>query len=545
MTETEARRAGETADGTAYDVVVAGSGAAGLTAAVRTARAGLRTLVLEAADEFGGTTALSGGRVWVPVNGTPENAGDSPEAARTYLSQLFDPRWPEFVEAFVAHAPRMREFVEEATPHRFAVCPHYPDYHPHLAGATVGGRCFDMEVLDLGRLVPEAARVREAPGYVPIRHAEWEEWRYPAHFDHERLRARYAAGGRTGGVALAAALVDGAVRAGARLRAGARVVDVLRAGDGVGGVVVRTPSGTEHIRARAVVLATGGFDGNPRLREQLLPAGLGVSAAAPSNTGLALDLADRLGAPTANVHDGWWMPMAQVPGEKLDGRDYPRGLVRERGTPRAVIVNTAGRRFIDEAAPYNEFGKAMHRLDELGRTPNREAYLIFDEGFRSRYPFPGLTPSGPLAGHIVSAGSLAELARRIGVDAEGLQESVARWNAFSAQGRDEEFHRGENPYDRYYGDPWQEGNPNLGPIDRPPYYATRVHSGCIGSKGGLTTDTAGRVLGADGPLPGLYAVGNAAAFWAGDGYPGPGATLAVGMVMGLLAAEDIAGTAGS
>lgn len=523
------------------DVVVVGSGAAGLTTAIRVATAGLRTLVLEAADAFGGTTALSGGRVWIPANGTPENAGDSPERARRYLSQIFDARWPEFVDTFVDHAPRMRDFVEEHSPHRFAVCAHYPDYHPQLDGATLGGRCFDMEVIELGNLVPEASRVREAPGYVPIRHREWEEWRFPANFDTEALRSRYAAGGRTGGVALAAALVDGAVRAGARLRPRCRVTGVVRERDGVGGVELATATGTARIRARAVVLATGGFDGDDALRRRLLPAGLGVSAAAPTNTGLALDVADQLSAPTVNVHDGWWMPMAQVPGETVDGRDYPRGLVRERGTPRAIVVNAAGRRFVDEASPYNEFGKAMHVLDENGRPPNRVAHLVFDEGFRRRYPFPGLTPSGPLPAHLHTAASLPELARTIGVDPDGLSASVARWNDLCAQGVDEDFRRGENPYDRYYGDPWQEGNPNLGPLDEPPYYATRVHSGCIGSKGGPITDTAGRVLRPDGPVPGLYAVGNAAAFWTGDGYPAPGATLAVGMVMGLLAGDAIAG----
>jgi 3-oxosteroid 1-dehydrogenase len=524
------------------DVVVVGSGAAGLVAAIGTAAAGRRTLLLEASDEFGGTTALSGGRVWIPANGTPENAGDTPEAAERYLSGIFDERYPDFVHTFVANAPRMARFVEEHSPHRFVVCPNYPDYHPLREGATVGGRCFDMEVLDTTALVPEARRVREAPGYSPIRHREWEAWRYPMNMDAELLRRRYEEGGRTGGVGLAAALVDGAVRAGADLRPSTRLVDVIVEGGVVTGVLVQgaeVDAPPRRIATTAVVLATGGFDGDDALRAELLPAGLGVTAAAPTNTGVALRIAERLGLPLAGLHDGWWMPMTQVPGETVDGRVYPKGLVRERGTPRAVIVNTAGERFIDEASPYNEFGKAMHVVDSDGNTPNREAYMVFDEGFRRRYPFPGLTASGDLPAHVVCAPSLSALAQTIGVDAAGLERTVERWNGFARTGVDEDFDRGGNPYDRYYGDPWADGNPNLGPIDEAPFYATRLHSGSIGSKGGPTTDTDGRVLGADGPIPGLYAAGNAAAFWTGDGYPGPGATLSVGMVMGLLAAESI------
>ncbi|MFD0471130.1 FAD-dependent oxidoreductase [Nonomuraea thailandensis] len=491
-----------------YDVVVAGSGAAGLTAALAAATSGARTLVIESADEIGGTSALSGGRVWLPANGTPENAGDSDELANRYLDQIFDTRYEPMIRTFVREARVMAAFVEKHSPHRFVVCPNYPDYHQDHAGATRGGRCFDVAPVHLDELVPQVRSIRQPPGYSPITHAEWERWRYPARIDHDLLADRMARGIRTGGLGLVAALLDGAVRAGATVRTGTALTAVLTGdvtemragsgddavtgvraggGDAVIGVRVRTGGGERTIRASSVVLATGAFDAMDELRHRLLPAGLGVSASAPSDTGIALTVADDLGLPVDNLSEGWWMPMARPEGDLVDGVPYPRGLVRERGVPRQIVVNRKGRRFVDEAVPYNEFGKAMHRLE-----PGDEAYLIFDEGFRERYPLPGLTPDGPLPGHIVSGGDLATLAGRIGVDPDGLAATVERWNGFCAEGVDHDFRRGGDAYDDYYGDPWQEGNPCLGPIDRAPYYAMRVYSGVIGSKGGPVTDTAGR-----------------------------------------------------
>ena len=196
---------------------------------------------------------------------------------------------------------------------------------------------------------------------------------------------------------------------------------------------------------------------------------------------------------------------------------------------------------MNESLPYNEFGKAMHRIAADGGPAGAGAYMIFDEGFRERYPLPGLTATGELPAHIRSADDVAGLARLIDVDPEALAGTVERWNGFCTDGVDRDFGRGGNAYDAYYGDPDQDGNPCLGPLDRGPYYAMRVYSGVIGSKGGPVTDTVGRVLRRDGSvLPGLYAAGNAAAFWTSDGYPGPGATLSVAMTFGYLAGQDAA-----
>lgn len=525
-----------------FDVVVVGSGAAGMTTALRTAIAGKKTLVLESAAEFGGTTAVSGGRVWIPNNGSSENVEDSPEAAKTYLRKVYGEGRSQFIDGYVDNGPRMQEFIEQHSVHRFKVCPNYPDYHQEHEGATTGGRCLDMEILWHENILPEAREVREAPSYLPITHAEWEKWRYPQDTDTDLLHDRYQRGGRTGGNALSSALMDGGLRAGVEFRAQTTVTGVVQDAGRVTGVIVDTPSGGEVIHAEAIVIAAGGFDHDPELRARHLPDGLAATAAAPANTGIGVRIAEQLNLPTANMSEGWWMPMVQVPGETVGGVEYPRGLVRERGVPRAILVNSAGKRFINEASPYNEFGRHMHVKNEDGKSPNKVAYLVFDEGFRQRYPIPGLPRTGHAPEHVLEADSLSELGQQINVPSNNLEASVQRWNELCRTGKDVDFQRGDDVYDRYYGDPWQEGNPTMGPINQPPYYAVRVLSGSVGTKGGLVTRPDGKVVGPDrkSSIPGLYAVGNSASAWTQGGYPGPGATLGLGMIFGMLAGEAIA-----
>ena len=527
------------------DVLVAGSGAAGLVAALTAAVAGARVTLVERAGELGGTTAASGGRVWVPANGRPGNEGDSVENARTYLEGVFDDRYAHMTDAFVTTARTVADYVEAHTPHRFAVCPNYPDYHPAKAGATLGGRCLDMTPLDTRPLDPRVAEVRRVPGYAPMTHAEWEEWRYPDRFDHDLLRRRRENGVEANGVALIAALLHGALRAGVRVVASTRVTGVRR-DDGRPVVTVEDADGTERtLRPGAVILATGGFDRNPSRRATDLPGPVAGLGGPPTNTGDGLTIAESLGAATGNLSDGWWMPMMAVPGETVDGAPFYRGLVRERGAPRQFIVNRAGRRFVDEALPYNEIGKAMHRRDEAGGYPNGDAFIVFDAGFARRYPLPDLTPGRPVPDWYARGGTLRELAERVGVDADGLTATGERWNAMCPSGMDEDFGRGGNPYDRYYGDAGVTPNPNMAPLDEPPYYAVPMLSGAAGTKGGPVTDADGRLLDHDGAvIPGVFAAGNTTAFWTADGYPGPGATLAAGMVFGHRAGRAAAGGRG-
>ena len=509
------------------DVLVAGSGAAGLTAALAAASGGAQVLLVERGEKLGGTTALSGGRVWVPGNHLQD--GDSQAAAAAYLSGVFSDRYPQMTETFLRTGPEMLRFVESHSAHQFAACPSYPDYHPGRPGATAGGRALDMVPVAIRRLTPLVADILMPPGYLPLSFAEWDRWRRPDAYDWDLLRERERTGIRTGGVALVAGLLDGVVRAGVTVRTGVRLTAVRP-----GHAELTRAGQVTTIGAAAVILATGGFDWDPELRVKHQPAAQRASGAPPTNTGDALRIATEAGACADNLAEGWWMPMLAIPGETLLGEQFYRSLIRERGLPRQIMVDAAGRRFVNEALPYNEIGKALHGS-------HGPAFLIFDEGYRRRYPMPGIGLNGSPPTWVASAATVAGLATAIGAGPATLAGTVRRWNEACAAGADPDFGRGQDAYQRFCGDPEIRPNPSLGPLDRPPYYAAEVLAGTIGTKGGPVTDTDAVVLRADGsPVPGLYAAGNAAAFWTADGYPGPGATLAVGMTMGYRAGRHAA-----
>ena len=520
------------------DVIVAGSGAAGLTAALAAAIQGADVLLIERAGQLGGTTALSGGRVWVPASHF--GAGDTPAAARAYLGGIFSDRYRHMTETFIDTAPEMTRFVERYTRHRFVACRRYPDYHPARPGATLSGRALDMQPIDTRTLSPLAANILLPPGYQPMSFAEWDTWRYPGRFDWDLLRERERTGVRTGGAALVAALVDGAAKAGVRILTGARLAGTSQPDSGQPGTAqVEVDGQLTTTTAGSVILATGGFDWDRELRTRVQPPAQRASGAPPTNTGDGLRIAERAGAITDNMAEGWWMPMMAIPGESLLGEQFYRSLIRERGLPRQIMVNGAGRRFVNEALPYNEIGKALHR--ESG-----PVHLIFDETYRATYPMPGVPRDGPVPGWVASGASVAGLATRLGADPVTLADTVRRWNDQCARGADQDFGRGEDAYQQFCGDPAIRPNPSLGPLDQAPYYAVEVLAGSIGTKGGPVTDIDGAVLGRDGtPITGLYAVGNTAAFWTADGYPGPGATLAVAMTMGYRACLHAATSAAS
>ena len=525
------------------DVLVAGSGGAGLVAAIMARDLGGSVLLAERSSRFGGTTAYSGGKIWIPNNHHMHRLGiaDSREEALTYLVRATGGLYMEVLEAFVDTAPEMARYVEEHTPLKFYPCVNYPDYHPEWPGARAGGRALDAQPFDASCLGDYLPRIRRSPVFLPFTHEEWEKWRSVRNFDWALIGERVRNNVFTTGAAIVAALVKGCLDRGVDLRENLRVVRLIT-GDGRVLGVEAEDGGGRRLRLQArkgVILATGGFEWNDDLNQRFLRGPVEGAASPPWNEGDGIVMGAEVGAQLANMSEGWWMPLLQMPGEEADGRPLYRALISERGLPGSIIVNRQGRRFVNEAHNYNDISKVFHHFDPVAFDwPNIPAFLIFDDAFRSRYSIATVMPGSPVPSWVVQAATLRELAERIGVDGEQLEATVQAFNEGARRGVDPEFHRGESAYDRYYGDPSVQPNPCLAPLDTPPFYAIRVYAGTIGTKGGLVTDAHARVLDVrGGVIEGLYAAGNVAAFWAGRGYPGPGASIGPAMTFAYIAAR--------
>jgi succinate dehydrogenase/fumarate reductase flavoprotein subunit len=290
-----------------------------------------------------------------------------------------------------------------------------------------------------------------------------------------------------------------------------------------------------------VIIASGGFEWSDEMKAAFLPAPLDASCAPPHNTGDGIRMAAKAGAALGNMQEAWWFPMLVRPGDELDGRPAATLLRFERTGPHSIIVNRAGRRFVNEAHNYNDMTRAFHVFDPRSyRYANLPAHLIFDHRHLEKYGFLEHRAGRPTPPWLVEAPTLEALARRLGIDADGLRATVERFNVHARRGEDPDFHRGESAYDRYWGD--QEApHPALGPLEVAPFYAVEIVSGAIGTKGGIVTDREGRALDPFGEaIPGLYAAGNTTAHPMGPGYPGAGGTLGPGCTMGYVAGRACA-----
>ncbi|OLT48599.1 3-ketosteroid-delta-1-dehydrogenase [Saccharomonospora sp. CUA-673] len=537
-----------------------------MTAALRAAHSGLSVVVLEKAPTFGGSTARSGGGVWVPGNDALRRAGvaDTPEEARKYLHAIVgDAAEPDRIDTYLDRGPEVLGFVERTTPLRLRWVRGYSDYYPEAPGGKVGGRSAEPKPVD-ARLLGDLRDTLEPPYSapplgVPLGQADFRWLSLIAR--HPRgvvtlvsLGLRWLAGlarGRrqlTMGQAIAAALRVGLLRAGVEVRLATPLVR-LDGGDGgrVSGVVVDSDGTETVIRARrGVVLAAGGFEQNAELRRkyQREPIGTDWTVGAKANTGDAITAAMDVGAAVDLMDDAWWGPSIPLPGG-------PWFALAERSRPGCVMVNDRGQRFANESAPYVDAVHAMYggrhgRGDGPGE--NIPTWLVFDQRYRNRYMFTGLGPRQALPGRwykhgvVVKADTLAELADHMGVPADALDATVERFNGFARAGEDRDFGRGTSRYDHYYGDPRNKPNPSLGEVNQAPYYAVKMVPGDLGTKGGVRTDSRARVLREDGSvIPGLYAAGNTSAAVMGHTYAGPGATIGPAMVFGYLAVEDAAG----
>ncbi len=533
------------AAGSRTDVVVLGSGAGALAAALAAHDAGASVAVVERTPTFGGTTAVSGGGVWMPRNHV-SGADDSREEALAYMTALAGGRAvPAQLERFVDEGPAVIAGLEQRTALRFRPVS-WPDYHPEMDGARTAGRMLEPALFDAGLLGDRAPLLRRAPVLgLPLTLQEstvdWAPSYTPERYRGDEIQRRVAARQVACGQALAGALLAACLARGIELVAGTRAVELISRSGAVSGVVVSRDGRRSDREAGAVVLATGGYEWNAALCARFLPGPLTHPTSPPGNEGDGLTMAMALGADIANMNEAWWYPAGAVPGELYEGRPLSRFVAVERTAPHSIMVDRFGRRFVNEAANYNDMQKAFFAFDaNEGRPRHLPCWLVVDAQYRARYPMLTARAGGKDPEWLTVAPDLRSLAGTVGIDPEGLVETVDRWNTFVAAGVDRDYGRGRSYYDRFHGDP-TAAHPTLGTIETGPFYACPVHLGAVGTSGGPRVDERGRIQHVrDRPIPGLYGAGNAIASPAGPAYFGGGTTIAMALVWGHLAGTDAA-----
>lgn len=523
------------------DVVVLGSGGAGLTAALTAAASGASVEVFEKAPTVGGTTAVSGGVVWIPAhNRCPDGELTPADALRYLRAQSLGSMDDGLVETLVQTGPAMLDFVEAHSGLRFEIATGFPDYRPELPGGRpTGGRSLTPAAFDLAQLGEWATRITSFP-------ADWSN----VGFDAEtRARLHAAIDERTShlcvaGTALIAGLLKGLLDAGVTPHTGARAEELIATDGEITGVRIGLQGRSVSVRARhGVILGTGGFEWDAVLAQAFLRGPMHGAVSPPNNTGDGLRMAMAHGADLANMGEAWWVPIVQIPGDTIEGKPRSRSVRLERTRPRSIIVNSAGRRFVNEACDYNSMAGAFHYLDPRGGYVNDRGWMVFDSVHLQRYGFLGIEPGQPVPDWFCESADLAELAAKTGIDADGLIRTIEAWNRHVAAGVDPEFGRGASAYDGYWGDDSATtlAGKTLGPIDTAPYYAVPLRIGAMGTKGGPRTDRDGRVLHVGGePIPGLFAAGNAMGGVTGRAYGGAGGTLGPAMVFGYRAGHAAA-----
>ncbi|KUI08146.1 3-ketosteroid-delta-1-dehydrogenase [Mycolicibacterium acapulense] len=554
------------------DVLVVGSGGGGMTAALAADAFGLDTLIVEKSAHFGGSTALSGGGIWVPGAPSQRKAGyvPDPDGVVEYLRQITgglvsDARLRQYVDA----APEMMEFLEKRSPwFEFVWKPGYADYYPELPGGSAQGSTINVPAIDLRKLGDEEQHLLQplalapkgiwfAPKDLRLFYQVRQNWRGKAvlvkliwrMFRARVLGDRMAAIGQSLAARMRLALKQHDVP----LWLNAPMSELITDVDGaVVGAVVERDGRQQRIEARhGVILAAGGFDHDMEWRRQHLPLlEKDWSFGNPASMGDAIRAGEKVGGSTDLLDEAWWFPAICWPDGRL------QFMLNERMMPSQFVVNGEGKRFINEAAPYMDFAHAMIEGQNSGVT-HIPCWLITDIRSFHRYvvaghlPIPKIpfapvptgwkVPKAWLESGVVHEGSsFEELATKIGVPPGQLRQTAERFNELARNGHDDDFNRGDSAYDNYYGDPTLP-NPNLHPLGKPPYYAFQIILGDLGTSGGLRTDEYARVLRADDSvIEGLYAVGNTSAAVMGRSYAGAGATIGPAMTFGYVAAKHIA-----
>ncbi|TFZ02911.1 FAD-dependent oxidoreductase [Ramlibacter henchirensis] len=532
------------------DVIVVGSGAAGMTAAILAHDNGAEVVIIERTNKVGGTTAVSGGGIWIPVNHRMGALGfsDSRAEALTYLNQLvMGTTDPKMLETFVDTATTMIKYLEAHTPLVFDAMT-ATDYQPELPGGKFGGRSMEPQPFDTNLLGEWKTRLRPPSSFsFPLTRQEafgeydafYRPWLVPQDLAADRMMKGIV----TIGQALAAGLLKAVLDRGIPILLESRVRKLLMEGDRVVGVEGEQAAGGKmSVRARAaVILASAGFEWNPRLQAQFLPSPIESPNSPPFNEGDGLLMAMEVGADLANMAEIWHYPSLMIPGETYEGRPLSRPTLAERNGPHVIWVNAGGRRFANEAANYNSLGRVFREIRTDGPVfQNLPAWAVMDSQYRAQYVLGTTMPEDRDPPWLIKADSIEELAQKTGIDSKQLLATVEQWNADVRGGRDSKFQKGMSRYDQSQGDK-EATFPNLGTIEKAPFYAVQIHIGALGTKGGPRTNTRAQVLHVRGQaIDGLYAVGNVAASIMGPGYPGRGATLGPGMTFGYIAGIEAA-----
>lgn len=530
-----------------YDVVVLGSGAAGLTAALAAAVDGATVAVFEKAELLGGTTALSGAGIWIPGNQLAAAAGvsDSRAEGLKYLTSLSNGMiLPDLAEALIDGGPQFVDFLRDNTDLRLQLVAGYPDYHPENPGGKPGGgRTLEPGLFSFAGMEEWSDRIAGEPRRMML--VEMPLGGGTGFVPEEVLKQRAVAQLEGMGRALVGGLLKACLERGVQITVGSRAVRLVQEDGAVVGVVLDTVDGPITVGAGSVVLATGGFEYDPDLVRDFLRGPLSRAIGAPTNTGDGLRMAMRIGAQLGNMREAWWAPVISIPGTRRDGAADGTLNSRERALPGAIIVNKSGHRFANEAANYNAFGGAFHHLDESRLTyPNIPAYLIFDQSTIDRFGVFGGAPGMAAPDWITRADTIDDLAHVFEIDRDTLRATVERFNKNARLGVDPDFTRGVSAYDRFPGgrilDP-DLPTSTLGPLGQAPFYGAEIFSSALGTKGGPRTDVNGRVLDVDGEvIAGLYAAGNVMASPSGMVYGGAGGTLVIAGVWGISAGRAAA-----
>jgi succinate dehydrogenase/fumarate reductase flavoprotein subunit len=479
-----------------------------------------------------------------------EGRTDSFEEAFRYLQRLTGGRRSDAdVRTVMEAGPAMIDFLEASSAIRFETLDK-PDYHPEFDGAKARGRCLAPLPLVGSLLGDWFDRLRPASGFgVPLSWRELDEMNgvfHPERFDLALMEERTQAGFIGMGRALAGWLLKACIDEDVDIHLETRAQALITEARGVTGVVALTTGGTtiRVMATRGTILAAGGFEWNEDLVSQFVAGPVSHPLSCPTNEGDTLTMGRAIGADLANMWDLWRFPTAAIPGEEYGGRPLSRMVAGERSLPGTMMVNYKAKRFVNEAQPYTDVGRAFMAWDPVESTyENYPAWSIFDGTFRETYSVLTLRPDDDDPEWLSRADSIEDLARELGIDPQTLTDTVARFNQMVDDGRDRDFHRGDSLFDQYYADFGRLPSPTLGRIQRPPFYALTVYPGAIGSSGGLLTDGHGRVRHVDGTtIANLFAAGDAAASCFGPAYGGPGGPLAHGMTVGYLAGRAAAGS---